>query len=116
MRRKISYLVLFLLYSVFIFLLSATPGKDIPSTVTPYSSLFHFVLYFGYTISVFLLFEDYYYTFLFVSLYAASDELHQYFVPGRSCDPIDWLVDVIAAIVALVIIIVVKKKLLNEKP
>lgn len=27
------------------------------------------------------------------SLYGASDEFHQLFVPGRMCDPIDWLVD-----------------------
>lgn len=27
------------------------------------------------------------------SLYGATDELHQYFVPDRACDPLDWLVD-----------------------
>ena len=36
----------------------------------------------------------------FASLYGVTDELHQIFVPGRSCDPLDWLVDTIAALIA----------------
>jgi len=35
------------------------------------------------------------------SLYGASDELHQYFVPGRSCDVFDWLADTSGAAVAV---------------
>lgn len=27
------------------------------------------------------------------SLYGVSDEFHQLFVPGRACDPADWVVD-----------------------
>ena len=27
------------------------------------------------------------------SLYGVTDEFHQLFVPGRACDPADWLVD-----------------------
>ena len=30
---------------------------------------------------------------LCASLYGISDEIHQIFVPGRTADPIDWLVD-----------------------
>ena len=42
------------------------------------------------------------------SLYGASDELHQAFVPGRSCDLLDWLADTLggaagAALLALVL-------------
>ena len=29
-----------------------------------------------------------------VAIFGASDELHQYFVPGRSCDVYDWMADV----------------------
>ncbi len=29
------------------------------------------------------------------SLYGASDELHQLFVPGRSCEALDWLADTV---------------------
>ena len=31
------------------------------------------------------------------SLFGVTDELHQSFVPGRLCDPLDWLVDTCGA-------------------
>jgi VanZ family protein len=34
---------------------------------------------------------------LFVALYGGSDEFHQYFIPSRSCDVVDWLADVTGA-------------------
>lgn len=36
-------------------------------------------------------------------VYAATDEFHQLFVPGRACDPVDWLIDMAA--VALVVLV-----------
>lgn len=35
---------------------------------------------------------------LAASLYGISDEIHQIFVPLRACDPADWAVDTVAAI------------------
>jgi VanZ family protein len=40
---------------------------------------------------------------IFASLYGASDEFHQYFVPPRSCDPFDWLSDTTGAFLALIL-------------
>jgi len=37
-----------------------------------------------------------------VALFAAFDEWHQDFIPGRASDPIDWLVDVGGATAGLV--------------
>lgn len=31
------------------------------------------------------------------SLFGATDEIHQYFVPERMCDPLDWIVDTLGA-------------------
>jgi VanZ family protein len=31
--------------------------------------------------------------FILVAIFGASDEFHQYFVPGRSCDLFDWMAD-----------------------
>ena len=31
------------------------------------------------------------------SLYGITDEIHQLFVPGRMCDPLDWLTDTAGA-------------------
>lgn len=46
------------------------------------------------------------------SLYAASDEFHQLFVPGRSCQASDWLLDtcggVAGAIFFIVIFLIIK--------
>ena len=38
------------------------------------------------------------------SLYGVTDELHQIFVPGRTCDLIDWVVDTVAALLASVLV------------
>lgn len=38
------------------------------------------------------------------SLYGVSDEFHQIFTPGRSCDPMDWLVDTCAAAIGAAIV------------
>ena len=35
--------------------------------------------------------------FQFVALYGAADEIHQRFVPNRSCDVLDWLADTLGA-------------------
>ena len=38
------------------------------------------------------------------SLYGVTDELHQYFVPGRACDPADWLVDTCGAVLGAMLL------------
>ncbi|MGA2668476.1 MAG: VanZ family protein [Ignavibacteria bacterium] len=43
-------------------------------------------------------------TVLFSSLYGASDEFHQYFVPNRDCDFFDWLSDSAGAVIMVLII------------
>lgn len=48
---------------------------------------------------------------LLASLYGITDEFHQIFVPSRSCDPADWLVDTVAAIIgALIAFAFLRKK------
>ena len=43
------------------------------------------------------------------SVYGITDEIHQLFVPGRFCDPADWVVDTCgAALGALVLYVVVR--------
>lgn len=37
------------------------------------------------------------------SLYGVTDEFHQSFVPGRLCDPADWLTDTLGATVGAVL-------------
>ena len=50
------------------------------------------------------------------STYGVTDEIHQYFVPERSCDPMDWLVDTIAvALGALLCRLAARKQLFSRK-
>ena len=44
----------------------------------------------------------YYMTTLIVFLYAITDEIHQYFVPGRACRATDVLIDVLGGVTGLV--------------
>ena len=37
---------------------------------------------------------------LIASLYGLSDEIHQYFVPGRSTEVLDWVADTLGALMA----------------
>jgi len=43
-------------------------------------------------------------------IYAASDEIHQYFVPGRSCDFLDWLADILGLALGITIIYIMARK------
>ena len=49
------------------------------------------------------------FAFVFTSLYGASDEFHQYFVPGRTCEFNDWVANVTGALFGIVIILIYKK-------
>lgn len=52
------------------------------------------------------------------AIYAVSDEIHQYFVPGRSCQLKDMLIDsagVICGIFALLIIVYIYNYIRNKK-
>ncbi|MBU5337205.1 VanZ family protein [Intestinibacter bartlettii] len=47
--------------------------------------------------------------FIIVALYATSDEIHQYFVPGRSCELRDVMIDSCGALTGIIIVIVFSK-------
>lgn len=46
-------------------------------------------------------------------IYAALDELHQYFVPFRSCNIQDFLIDSAGIILALIVLVVIYRKKLK---
>jgi len=94
-----------------IFFFSSLPGSDIPGSVVWLSPLAHFLEYAilaallvyaadrrELTVSLALT------LLLACSLYGVSDEIHQAFTPGRTPDPIDWLVDTVGAGSAVAVI------------
>lgn len=97
----IAYKLPALLYAVLIFVMSALPGDELPDL--SYFSLDKFVHAAEFGLFGILLFrafrfpgpiwKPYLVTLLIGIPYAALDEIHQLFVPGRSCDVYDFVMD-----------------------
>ena len=96
-----------------IFYLSSIPGSGYPSHPNFLNVVAHFLEY--ATLAALLtlalnsprrkLWQSALLAVLIASLYAASDEFHQFFVPGRHCDPMDWLTDTAGALVGAMLTI-----------
>ena len=104
-------------WALAIFGFSAIPGSAIPSAVSVFSPIAHFTEYavlasllvFGaghrrLTVSLALL------VLLACSVYGASDEFHQSFVPGRTPDPVDWATDTAGAGLAIGAVLAVRRR------
>lgn len=67
----------------------------------------HFIEFAGLgfltTCSVYLSFNKRYLGVVIASLYAATDEIHQIFVVGRSCQLTDWMLDTVGIITGALI-------------
>ena len=108
---KLPHILLVAAYCAFIFWLSSGPvstpteiqfdGVDKVAHVCVYALLGALVYYglrqSGRPWTVFALF---WIPVLFASLYGASDEFHQSFVPSRTCDFFDWLADTTGGLLA----------------
>ena len=101
-------------WMITIFILSSLPGSELPKTRIPHADkMVHFVLYFilgGLIIRAFIgtypglrLRRLVLLSVALVAFYAASDEFHQYFVPARSMDIVDFLVDIFGASFAFIL-------------
>jgi VanZ family protein len=66
--------------------------------------LAHFSLFSILATSIYLFSKSYILSLSLSSLYAIFDEFHQYFVPGRSCELRDVLIDISGVVIALIII------------
>ncbi|MCS7054372.1 MAG: VanZ family protein [Ignavibacterium sp.] len=98
-----------LIHWITIIILTSLPSDSLPSSGLD-DKIEHIIAYF--VLSFFIYFNFYYqdrhlilrkysflFTILFASLYGAVDELHQLFIPGRSCDFLDWVADFIGVII-----------------
>lgn len=45
------------------------------------------------------------------SAYGVTDEIHQLFVPGRACDPVDWIVDTCGATLGATVVRLILRRL-----
>ncbi|MDD5274900.1 MAG: VanZ family protein [Methylovulum sp.] len=107
---KILYIAGLLLYSLFIYSLSAQPSLPAPMWFESQDKLYHAG---AYCILGALLWQSIKQWFnpsivmlallsiILGSLYGATDEWHQSFVPGRSPSVADWLADTIGVSLAV---------------
>jgi len=98
-----------ILYCVFIYWLSDQPSLPTPMLFMHQDKVMHAGAYFilaFFTVRAFrhrstslpiLIISS----LIFASLYGASDEWHQSFVPGRMSDTHDWLADTLGAVIFL---------------
>ncbi|MFA5532335.1 MAG: VanZ family protein [Candidatus Shapirobacteria bacterium] len=73
---------------------------------------FHLIEYALLVIFLFLGFKKYKWSFLIAYIYAFSDEIHQYFIPGRTGKLRDTFFDLAGILIGLLIIKFFKKKLI----
>lgn len=122
LNSKVFHFLLFG-YLLIIFIESSFPSDDFPDlNLTLADKYVHFIIYFGLCLlffyslknqSKFIKLQQYplTFSFIFTSLYGVTDELHQYFVPGRTSDVLDWTADTIGALICIILIKIYYKKL-----
>lgn len=98
---KLASLFIALIISVFIFYISSKSFPPNPFSEFSYTSLiYHFGIFFLFSFFLILGVNNkpasrYFILVLAISIvYAALDELHQYFVPGRVNSMSDWGIDI----------------------
>jgi len=121
MRKKLAYMryILPLSLMAFIFFMSSRSNIETVPMFPHADKLIHFAAYVlvsaawvfalkgnslfnGKKLGVFLL------AMVVSSLYGLSDEIHQMYVPGRTCDMFDWLADSVGSVVGAWVWISVK--------
>ncbi len=120
MIPKILYSVPVAIYSLLIIYLSSLTNPNIPDFGFLWQDkIIHAGAFFVYGLLLQLFLAKtlritsrtiYILLFLIIgSFFGASDEFHQYFVPGRSCELLDWFADTIGLLLSLVVIFSIKK-------
>jgi len=115
-KRKVL-LVYTPLVLYWIVLLAATsfPTIDVPTTDVS-DKTYHFTAYFGLGVllNLTLVFQNKYltlkrknafYTVLIGSIYGIFDEVHQYFIPGRSMEFLDFVADFFGLVLAVLFVL-----------
>lgn len=106
-RRFRTYWGPVILFAVFIFALSSVPRPPILSDWEINDKYKHAMLFGAFAATLWRALSQTKFsntaflaplTVLFTSLYGATDEFHQLFVPGRSCDWRDWAADTAGAV------------------
>jgi len=92
-----------ILYAILIFILSASPSISPPPGFVLEDKIYHFIEYGIFSLLLFLAFYHsrkeflrrnvFLLSYIVGMTYGLSDEIHQKFVPGRSCEFLDFVAD-----------------------
>ncbi|RKZ33935.1 VanZ family protein [bacterium] len=110
MKNFKKYTIISIVYSIAIFILSASPrlggGIEFPF----FDKILHFI---AFMILAFLLIRAIkensstnkyiFYTIIISALYGISLEVVQYYIPGRECNFWDWIADFVGTLVGIFI-------------
>ena len=113
------------IYWTTLLVLTSLPGNDLPD-ISVGDKFEHFFAFCGLAVllNLSLLVQEKYkklkkysssFTLLIVGFYAALDEFHQLFIPGRDCEFFDWIADFSGALAAVLILRIILKKLLSKQ-
>jgi len=112
-RQKI-FLSLAILTGIFIFYISTLSNPPNPQPGSNWVSIaYHFGIFF--LLALFLILstnfskKQLWFVYIFSTLYAISDEFHQYFVPYRSCNLPDIMTDASGVVVAFLLYFMIRK-------
>jgi len=99
MKKKKIKFIASVAYMAFIFYLSSIPNLKEPYVpFDPYKLSLHFAEYAVLGSLLYGLFKNSLGEIFVGVIYGISDEIHQRFVPGRFCDPLDALADSLGVI------------------
>ena len=111
MKRKLLILP-WLFYSGLIYIVSSHSLDHLPKlTILGWDKVIHMTEYFIYSLLTGIALEAFddsdvklnkiLLAFIITAMFGASDEIHQYFVMGRSCSLFDWIADLLGATIGL---------------
>ena len=111
---KLRYWLVTIFYCVGIFVMSHKPALiDVELPFPGADKLIHAILFGGLATIVSIgmrrsgkslsFARQFYLPVLFATVYGISDEIHQYFVPGRHFDPLDILADTAGAVAVQIV-------------
>lgn len=114
-RHKVMLVYLPLIfYWILLFTLTSLPSQSVPS-VGVNDKVEHMLAYFGLSFLLYLALHfqkrsitlrnyAFIFTFLIIFFYSVLDEVHQLLIPGRSCELLDFLADMVGGILGMVVI------------
>jgi len=111
------FFVLFILYCGLIYYLSSIPNLTLKNVFNFQDLFLHFGEYSVFAILLYFSFpnRDIPSLLMFTQIFAFLDELHQFFVPGRTFSFLDFFADFLGAFCCLIVIIKIREIVKGER-